>query len=99
MGNKNYEGKKKKERIENKTKEKNNDYSVVIFNWVDGVLTKTEKLFKTIEEAKEFVETQSGDIKIYNVDKQVIHSEKKEKKYAKIKNKDKDKDDDDDSYA
>jgi hypothetical protein len=91
---KNYSGKKKKEIIEHKTKEKNKDYSVIIFDWVDGVLVKTETFFKTIEEAKEFVETKTGDIKIYNIDKQVIHSEKKEKKYAKIKNKE-----DDDTYA
>lgn len=92
---KNYSGEKKKEIIDHKTKEKNNDYSVVIFDWVDGVLVKTEKFFETIEDAKEFVETQTGDIKIYNIDKQVIHSEKREKKYAKIKNKGKD----DDTYA
>jgi len=91
---KNYSGKKKKEIIEHKTKEKNKDYSVIIFDWVDGVLVKTETFFKTIEEAKEFVETKTGDIKIYNIDKQVTHSEKKEKKYAKIKNKE-----DDDTYA
>ena len=84
----------------NTAKNNNKDYSVVIFDWIEGVLTKTEKFFKTVEEAKEFVEGQTGDIKIYNQDKQVIHSEKKVKKYAKIKHKkDKDKEDDDDSYA
>lgn len=91
---KNYKAEKKKEIREHKTKEKNKDYSVVIFDWIDGVLVKMEKFFTTIEEAKEFVETQTGDIKIYNIDKQVIHSEKKEKRYAKIKRKE-----EDDTYA
>ena len=90
----NYKAEKKKEIIDHKFKEKNKDYSVVIFDWIEGTLTKTEYFFETIDEAKNFVETQTGDIKIYNQDKQVIHSEKREKKYAKIKKKE-----DDDSYA
>jgi bifunctional ADP-heptose synthase (sugar kinase/adenylyltransferase) len=94
MKNRNYMGEKKKQIINNKLKEKNKDYSVIIFDWIEGVLTKTEYFFETIEEAKKFVETQTGDIKIYNQDKQVVHSEKKEKKYAKIKHKE-----DEDSYA
>jgi hypothetical protein len=77
----------------NNAKDNNKDYNVVIFDWIEGVLTKTEYSFKTIEEAKEFVTTQTGDIKIYNLDKKVIHSEKREKKYAKIKRRD------DDTYA
>ena len=80
MKNRNYMGEKKKQIINNKLKEKNKDYSVIIFDWIEGVLTKTEYFFETIEEAKKFVETQTGDIKIYNQDKQVVHSEKKEKK-------------------
>jgi hypothetical protein len=78
-----WESKKKKPNMISK-------YVVVIFDWKDRSLEKTEYHFETLEEAKSFVSSkEEGDIKIYNNVNQVIHSEKK---YAKIKDKKKDDD-------
>ena len=86
--------------MKNNKKDESRNYSVVIFDWVNSVLTKIQNFFPTLEQAKAFVQKQTGDVKIYNSENKVIHSESEKVKYAKIK-KDKpgkDKDDDDDDY-
>jgi hypothetical protein len=91
---------------ENK-KEQQKSYSVVVIDWVNGALTKLQKLFPSFKDAKDYAEDQEGEVKIYDEEKKVIYSEnKKEKKDKKDKEekdkkdkkpkKDKDRDDDDD---
>lgn len=85
-------------------KEEQKSYSVVVFDWVNGALTKLQKLFPSFKDAKDYAEDQQGEVKIYDEEKKVIYSEnKKEKKDKKDKEekdkkpkKDKDRDDDDD---
>lgn len=85
--------------MKNQTKK----FSVIVFNWIKGVLTKTEKIFQKLEDAKDFAEDQDGDVKIYNEKNEVILSEKKDKKDKKEKKDKKDKKDhphdDDDEYC
>lgn len=82
-------------------KEQQKSYSVVVIDWIKGILTKTEKIFSKLNDAKDFAEDQKGEVKIYDEEKKVIFSEnkkdkdKKDKKDKKPK-KDKDRDDDDD---
>jgi hypothetical protein len=85
-----------KDNKKNQTK----NYVVVVFDWINGVLNKTKNVFSSLKEAETFVDNQTeGDIKLYNAENQIIKSENKNVKYAKIK-KDKpgkkDHDDDDD---
>ena len=77
-----------------KPKVKKEGFEVTLFTWNSkGELEKNQYHFKTLAEARAFVETiQEGDIKIYNTNNQLVHSEKK---YAKIKIKN----NDDNSYA
>ena len=75
-------------------------YVVVVFDWINGVLTKTKNVFSSLNEAETFVDEQTdGEIKLYNSENQIIRSENKQIKFAKVK---KDKpgrnDDDDDDY-
>ncbi len=85
---------------ENK-KEQQKSYSVVVIDWIKGILTKTEKIFSKLNDAKDFAEDQKGEVKIYDEEKKVIFSEdKKDNKHKDKKDKkpkkDKDCDDDDD---
>jgi len=85
---------------ENK-KEEQKRYSVVVIDWIKGILTKTEKIFSKLNDAKDFAEDQKGEVKIYDEEKKVIFSEdKKDNKHKDKKDKkpkkDKDCDDDDD---
>jgi hypothetical protein len=92
---------------ENK-KEEQKRYSVVVIDWIKGILTKTEKIFSKLNDAKDFAEDQKGEVKIYDEEKKVIFSEnkkdkkdkdkkdKKDKKPKKDKDRDDDEDDDDD---
>ena len=44
-------------------------------NWENGILTITEQLFETLEQAIEYAKGQSTNhIKIYDEDGQVVHS-------------------------
>jgi hypothetical protein len=81
---------------ENK-KEEQKRYSVVVIDWVNGALTKLQKLFPSFKDAKDYAEDQEGEVKIYDEEKKVIFSEnKKDKKDKKDKKPKKDKDRDDD---
>ena len=79
---------------ENK-KEQQKSYSVVVIDWIKGILTKTEKIFSKLKDAKDFAEDQEGEVKIYDDEKKVIYSENKKEKKDKKPKKDKDRDDDD----
>lgn len=83
-----------------KENKKEKSYSVVVIGWVNGALTKLQKLFTSFKEAKDYAEDQEGEVKIYDDEKKVIYSEnkkeKKDKKEKKEKKEKKDKDDDDD---
>lgn len=72
---------------ENK-KEQQKSYSVVVIDWIKGILTKTEKIFSKLNDAKDFAEDQEGEVKIYDEEKKIIFSEnKKDKKDRKNKDK------------
>lgn len=84
--------------MKNNKKDESKSYSVIVFDWINGALTKIQNFFPTLEQAKSFVQKQTGDVKIYNSEHKIIHSEKKEVKYAKIKKDKPGKDKDDDDY-
>jgi hypothetical protein len=82
-----------------KENKKEKSYSVVVIDWVNGALTKLQKLFPSFKEAKDYAEDQEGEVKIYDDEKKVIYSEnKKEKKDKKEKKEKKEKKDKDDDY-
>lgn len=79
---KKYFGIKKKELIEKKINNKNG-YKLVVTDWVDDVLTKTEHFFDTIDEAKTEGDKKFGSIKIYDRENKLIHSQKNDKNRGK----------------
>jgi hypothetical protein len=78
-------------------KEKNKSYKVIVIDWVNGVLTKFQKIFPSLKDAKDYAETEDREVKIYDDEEKIIFLEtKKDKKEKKEKKEKKDKDDDDD---
>ena len=57
---------------------KQETFEVKVTKWVGDALTSIKKKFKTFKEAKDYVEYEDGQIKIYNEKGELIESKRKE---------------------
>jgi hypothetical protein len=69
----NYSGERKKNLIESKNKK---NIRVNIVTWDDGVLSKVDHFFDSLDEATIFYKKQLGEVKVYNINNELMHSEK-----------------------